>query len=159
MLHGQCSAAAFDRTRLDFTQREVFRLQVLQRLPHRNQFVSLPAPALQQLLEDRQPFLSFQFGVQGIDMPGFLGSLRQVQKVLRHIFHGDAVAPDEFIQRRQGGGQLRAGDDLGLPGRDEGMGAARVGAVVETQMLGLAQGVAVGLPTGGGMGLDRKSVV
>ena len=73
--------------------------------------------------------------------------------MLCNVFCSDAVATDEFVQRRQGGGQLRTGDDFGIPGRDKRLRTARIRTVFKTQVLGLAQSMAVGLPTCRGMSL------
>ena len=87
--------------------------------------------------------------MQRVDVAGGGRIVREFQHVVGHVVRVDAVAPDQFVQRRQGGGQLRAGHDLGFVERHERMRAARIRAVVEAQVLGHAVGVAVHLPAGG----------
>ena len=75
--------------------------------------------------------------------------------MLRDILKRDAVAVHQFIKRRQGRRQLRTGNNLGLPGRDERMRAARIRAVLETQLLHQPQRMPVHLPACRRMGLRR----
>src|SRR5450759_5018683 len=90
--------------------------------------------------------------MQGVDMAGGRRVFGQAEQMRGDIVYSQSFKADQFVQGRQGGGELGAGNDLAAPDRNKGAAPARVRAVVETQALRQAQRVQVHLPAGGAMG-------
>ena len=65
----------------------------------------------------------------------------------------DVIRAYEFIQCWQGGGQLWAGDDFGMPNRNERCATACIRAIAKTHALFKPQRMLVHLPTGRAMHL------
>ena len=67
--------------------------------------------------------------------------------MLCDIFQRNAISIHQLIERGQGRGQLRTGDDLRIPSRNKGMCATRIRTVIKAHTLHQSQGVAIHLPT------------
>src|SRR4029077_21281493 len=110
---------------------------------------SLALPAREHRLERAGELSALELGVQRVHVAGRGRFAREPEDVRGDILRGEAVGADQLVERGQRGRQLRAGDDLGAPYRDEGTAAARIRAVVEAHALREPQRVQVHLPAGG----------
>jgi hypothetical protein len=115
----------------DVVARQQRRVERIADVAQRYHFVALFAPACQQSLQGVAELEALEFGVQRENMVAFPGSggrrFGQAQQVEVHVFRAQVVRADQFVQGRQRRRQLRAGDDLPVPYRDEWMGSSAVG--------------------------------
>ena len=94
---------------------------------------------------------AFEFGTQGDHVVTGNGEAQLDDAVSGLLRRKARLNGEDFVQRRQGGRDLRAGDDLAVNDRDVGMAAATVAGIAQAQTLRQAQGVAPGQPAGSGV--------